>query len=132
MDAPLLAAHDNRLEKFIRLVAVVPLLDGLDGVFGCFALAQHKALDANLDALPPLVSVHDVVPPHHRRDLANANVSRLLQQLFHVALGALGVGIAAIAKEMNKYVRHAHLLGDAQQPVQMFLVAVHAAVRDQA
>ena len=120
----LCASDDDGLQELVVLALAVPLLDGPDGIRARLAFTRDQSLHANLDTVPALVAVHDVVPTHDRCDLARAQFLGPVQQLLHVRRGRLGVGVASIAEEVDVDVRHGHLLGDLQQREEVFDVRV--------
>jgi hypothetical protein len=104
--------------------ALVPLLDGLDGIGALLSLAQNHALQGDLDSLPALVAVHGPVTTDNGGDLANAELVELADKLLHVSGTRLGVGVAAVAEEVDVHLGNLVLLGRLQQSVQVVLLGV--------
>lgn len=124
LDTGLLAATDDRLEELVILALLIALLDRLERVGALLALAQDHALERKLGALPPLVAVHGVVTADHGGDLADADLLHLPEQLLHVAGAGLGVGVAAVAEEVDVNLGHAGVLSGAEQGVEVLLLGV--------
>jgi hypothetical protein len=133
LDTGLSTVDNDGLEELVGLASVVSLLHRGDGVL-CrltLTLTLHDSLHGHLDALPPLVPVHGVVPADNGRQLPNALLLKEGQQILQMALAALWVCVPSIAKEMHKHLGHANLLGDLDQCLQVIDVAVHTAVANQ-
>jgi hypothetical protein len=74
---PSVPIHDNRLQKLIRLVLLIPRFDRgyiIAVLAGRLAFPVHEPFNRDLHALPALVAVHRIVPPHDGRDLAYAEL----------------------------------------------------------
>ena len=135
LDAGLLAAEDDGLQELILILlttAGVGVLDGLDGVSGLLALAEDETLEGNLDAVPALIAVHGIVAADDGGDLADADLLDGVLEFLHVAGGRLGVGVAAVAEEVDEDLGHAGLLGGLEERVEVGLLGVDAAVGDEA
>ena len=133
MDSRLLAVDDDWLKKFILLILTVPLLNCLNGICTFLALTKHNTIQTHLNPIPPLIPIHNIVPPHYRRNLSHTTyLLNLLQQLSHIPRSTLRIRIPPIPKEMNVNLRHTHLLRDLQQAEQMQYMTMHTAVTDQA
>jgi len=131
LHSPLLAADDDGLQELVSLALLVAFLDGLDWVGALLALSADDTLHTQLDAVPALVAVHDIVASDDGGDLANADLLGLVEQLLHVTRAALGVRVAAVAEEVDEDLRHLHLLGDLEQADQVVDVRVDTAVGDE-
>ena len=95
------------------------------------AVAEDHRVERLLLALPLLVAVHGVVAPADGRNLAHVVLAHLLLQLLDVARAIGRQGVAPVHEGMHEDALHAVLLGHAQQRVEMVLMRVHAAVREQ-
>ena len=124
LDAPLVATDDDGLEELVVLALLVALPDSLDRVLARLALAQDQTLERNGIALPALIAVHSVVPANNGGDLANANLLDGRQQLLHVTGAGLGVGITAVAEEVDEDLGNPIFLGGPEKGVQMGLLRV--------
>ena len=124
--------HDDGLEEFIVLPLGIAFLDGADGVVGLLAVAQDDTPEAELDAVPALVPIHGVVATDDGGELPDAELTETVEELLQVGDGALGVGIAAIGKEVDEDVGYAELAGDLEESKQMADVRVDATVGDEA
>ncbi len=91
---------------------------------------MHEPLDRNLHALPALVAVHSIVPPHDGRDFPDAELLKERPQLARVARRRARRSVAPVAEEVHVYVRHADFLRGLEQRVQVRVVRVDSAVRD--
>jgi hypothetical protein len=131
LDAGLLAVDNDGLDELVGLASLVALGKGCDRVARLLTLAGDKTLHADLDAVPALVAVHDVVTADNRRDLTKANLLGEGQQVLEVTLTALGVAVAAVTKEVNVDLGHTNLLSDLEERLEVVDVRVHTAIRDQ-
>ena len=124
--------HDDRLQKLVRLVLLVPRLDSFDiiAVLRGLTFAVHEALDRDLHAVPALVAVHRVVPPHDGRDLAYTKLLDEIMQFLRIFRRGARRGIASVAEEVHVDVRDADLLRGLEQRIQVRVVRVDTAVRD--
>ena len=127
-----LPIYNDGLQELIILVLAVSLLDSSHRVTAFLAFSFDQAVQANLDSVPPLIAVHDVVSAHHGRDVAEADLLGGLQQSLHVSGGRLGICVTAVAKEVDVGLGHALSLGDLEEGYQMVHVRVHAAVGHEA
>jgi hypothetical protein len=125
---PILAGEDDRLQELVRLVLLIPGLDGLDCVVRRLAFALHEPVHGDRDALPTLVAVHRVVPASDARYLADADLAEERGEVLRIARGGLGRGVAAVAKEVDVDVRDTLLLRGLEERLQVVDVRVHAAV----
>jgi hypothetical protein len=132
LDPTFTPPHDDGFQEFIILPPGIALLDGADRVVGLLAVAQDEAPEAELDAVPALVPIHDVVATDDGGQLPDAELRETVEELLQVGGGALGVGITAIGKEVDEDVGHLELTGDLEKSEQMVDVRVDAAVRDEA
>ncbi len=132
LDPSSITIDDDRLQELIRLVLLVPSLDGAHVVPSLrgLALPVHEPLDRNLHAVPALVPVHRIVPPDDRRDLSDAELRQELAQLARIARRGARRRVAPVAEEVHVHVRHADVLRGLEQRIQVRVVRVHAAVRD--
>jgi hypothetical protein len=131
LNAGLLAVDNNGLDELVGLAGLVTLSEGCDGVAGLLALACDETLHADLDAVPALVAVHDVVTTDNGRDLAKADLLGEGEQVLQVSLATLGVAVTTVTEEVNVYLGHTNLLGDLEQRLEVVDVRVHTAVRDE-
>src|SRR2546421_10503296 len=67
-------SHNDGLQKLIVLAFRIPLLDGGNRICRLLALTQNDTLHTNLNTIPPLISIHNVVTAHHRCNLTAANL----------------------------------------------------------
>lgn len=131
LDAALVTTDDDGSEELIPVVVAVRLvscLDSSDGVFAGLALAQNEALESDLDALPSLIAVHGVVSANNGGNLAKAKLLDEVDQLLHVTGTGLGVGITAVAEEVDEDLGDIVLLGGLEEGVQVLLLRVLCSV----
>lgn len=124
LDAARLPTHDNGLEELIVLSLLVALLDSLYRVIALFTLTEDQALHGDLNTLPPLIAIHRIVAANDRGDLASANLLQLGHKLLHVTGAGLGIGIAAIAKEVDVDLRDTGGLGSLEERIEVGLLGV--------
>ena len=71
-----ISIHNYGLQELVRLVLLVPRLNGLDiiAVLRSLAFPMNESLHCYLDAIPALVAVHGIVAPHDGRNLTDADL----------------------------------------------------------
>ncbi|KAG9527173.1 phosphoglycerate mutase 2, partial [Aureobasidium melanogenum] len=131
LDSAVLAVDNDGLEELVGLALLVAGLDGLDGVGRLLALALDNAVHGLLDAVPALVTVHGVVTTDNSGDLAEAELVGVVEDGLHMAGARLGVGVTAVAEEVDVDLGHADLLGDLEQSEEVVDVRVDTAIRDE-
>ena len=132
LDAGVGAVDDDGFQEFVVLAGGVAGFDRGGRVAAFFAFARNHAFHADFDTVPPLVSVHDVVPADHGGELRfAAHRGDLSKEVAHVAGPGFGVGIAAVAEEMDEYFGDGHFFGDLQEGIEVVDVTVNAAIADQ-
>lgn len=133
VDAGVGAVDDDGFEELVVLAGGVAGFDRGDRVGGVFAFAQDDAFHADFDAVPPLVSVHDVVSADHGGDLRlAAHGGDLGEEVAHVPGAGFGVGVTAVAEEVDEDFGDGHFFGDLEEGVEVVDVTVNAAIADQA
>ena len=131
LDTSLITTNNDRLEELIVLSLFVSLLDGLDRVTALLALAQNQTTQCDPNALPPLITVHGIVTANNRGDLASTNLLDVGEKLLHISGAGLGVGVAAVAKEVDEDIGNASLLGSLEEGIEVGLFRVlENSVRD--
>jgi len=124
LDTAFLAANNDGLEELIVLALLVALLDGLDRVGALLTLTKNHSLESKLVSLPSLIAIHGIVTANDRGDLSGTNLLELGNELLHVCSAGLGVGVTAIAEEVNVDVGDAGILGSLEQGVEVGLLGV--------
>lgn len=124
LDAGLSAVQNDGLQELVVLALFVAFLDGSHGVTALLALALNHTLQGQLDSLPPLVTVHGVVAANNGSQLASANLLDVVQKLLQVCCTGLGVGVTAIAEEVDVYLGDLVLLGSLEQRIEVLLLGV--------
>ena len=125
-------ARDNpRLHELVGLTGVVGATDARDRVGDDLAHAVHHGVVRDFGALPPFVTVHRVVAPHHRRDHRPAAVlGQQVHQLLHERQSRLGRRIASV--EPGVYGdRQVVQMAEPDGSLEMVIERVHAAAADQ-
>src|SRR5690242_71239 len=131
LDPTLLATENDGLQELVVLALLVSRLDGGYWVAAFLTLTSNQALHADLDTVPPLIAVHDVVATDDGCDLAEPDLLGRLQQILHVTGAGLGVGVTAVTEEVDVDLGDAHLLRNLEQSDQVVDVGVDTAVRHQ-
>ena len=75
LDSGLFAAYDNGFDEFVVFVFGVFLLNRCHGIGGgsdVWPFARYYSLHTYFHPIPPLVSVHNVIAPNNRSDLAHS------------------------------------------------------------
>lgn len=127
LDAALVTTNNDGGQELILVLGTAKLISSLDsgnGVLASLALAQNHTLQGELDSLPALITVHGVVSANDGGDLAEANLLESLDELLHVASTGLGVGITAIAEEVDEDLGDAVGLGGLDEGVEVGLLGV--------
>lgn len=127
LDTALLTANNNGCQELILVLATAELISSLDSgnrVFSGLALTQDHTLQGKLDSLPALITVHGVVAANDGGNLAKANLGKSLDKLLHVGSAGLGVGVTAIAEEVDEDLGNAVLLGSLDEGVEVGLFRV--------
>ena len=94
-------------------------------------MAGHQCVEGLPLLLPAQVAVHGEVATAHTRQLPNTDSPELLLKLLKVSKPAGGHGVAPVHKGVDEDARELLLRRQLQQRVQMPLMRMHAAVRDQ-
>src|SRR5690554_4086012 len=102
----------------------------LNGVSGFLAVTANKTIDSNLDTLPTLIAVHDIVTTSDGGDLSVIDLLGLLEQLLHVSSSGTGRSITTIAEEVNVDFRNLCLLSGIQEREDVVYVTVDTTIRD--
>ena len=131
--SPRSSVSDERNDELVGDAAVVRVLHALHriGIAATLGVAEDHRVESFLLALPLLVAIHGIVAAADGGDLADAVLAHLLLQLLDVARAVGGQRVAAVHEAVHEHALHAVLLGHAQERVEVVLVRVHAAVREQ-
>ena len=124
--------YDGRQHELVRFALVVAILHGFLAVLRRFAFAIDQRGIGLFHALKAVVAIHRVVTPHNGCDLADTDLLQLLVELFHVALAAARGHVAPVHKAMDKHLLEPLVARKLDQRVEMRVVRVYAAVREQA
>ena len=119
--------------EFVGHALVVRLFHPLHrvGVLAAFRIGEHHRVVGLGDALPAPVAVHGVVAAIDRGDLAAVVLAHLLLQLFEISRAVGGQRVAAVHEGVDEDAVQAILLRHLQQRIEMRLLRMHAAVRNQ-
>src|SRR5699024_4748394 len=96
-----IAVADHRLHELVGDPGGVGLGHRVHRVRILNALAVDHGVIGLLHPVPALVTVHGVVPAHHRCDLAHADLPALFHRLSHKALAAGGGYIPTVQKGVD-------------------------------
>lgn len=127
LNSALVTTNDDGSQELVSVLVAVALISSSNGsnrVLAVLALAEAKALQGNLDSLPSLITVHGKVSANNGGDLTNANLLEILNELLHVVRTRLGVGITAIAEEVDEDLGHTVVLGGLEEGVEVGLLGV--------
>lgn len=124
LDAASIAVHDDGLQELVVLALLISFLDSGDWVTALLTLTKDQALEGELDSLPPLVTIHGVVTADNGGQLADTELLDGVQQLLQIAGARLGVGVTAIAEEVDVDLGNLVLLGGLEEGVQVLLLRV--------
>jgi hypothetical protein len=122
------ANHYNWLNKFIVDAAFIAFLDRRDRIVRRLAFAMDEQTISAFSSLPALVSIHRVVTPDHRSDLADTDFATRGLHLRDVFVSRLGRCVAAVQKTVNVHAAHFAVFRHAQQSERVFLRRMHHAV----
>ncbi len=124
----------ERRDELVGDAVVVELFDPFDGV--CVAAAFGMTCDQSVEGLfllfPAKVAVHGVVAAAHTGNLSHARFAKGLLKLLEIAEAAGRQGIAPVHESVDEDVGELALRGHADESVEMALVRVNSAVREQA
>ena len=119
------AGQHDRLDELVRRPARVALVHRVDGIGARLALAVEDRGDCPLGALGPIVAVHGVVAPDHRRDA-------IRRELREIGGGGVRGDVATVRERMDpRTLRHRLAPSELEQGEQMLDVGVDAARRDE-
>ena len=125
------ANHADGFDEFVGDTFVVGLLYCSHCAGGFLAHAAHYQVIALFHTLPAFIAVHSVVTAYHAGHLAGS-LCHLLLQLFHKALAAAGVAVAAVHQAVYEYIFETLLLGNGQEFIEMIQRGVYSAVAREA
>ena len=126
-------ADDARLHELVGLAARVSRVQRLHGGGAAKRrLALRDEIVGLAHALPALVAVHRVVAAADRGDAAAPQLVALALQREQRGFRALGRRVAPVEEGVHAHVAHASAHGHLQQRLDLRLVTVHAARREQA
>lgn len=128
-----LLVDENGFKELISLIALIAFLNGLDtiGLLGTTILLG-EAIDGQLDALPPLVTVHGVVTTTYGGDGTITQLADVGLQILVVTGGGLWRGITAIAEKVDIGLGDLGGLGSLEKALEVFDVTVDTTIRDEA
>lgn len=127
LDAALIATNNDGSEELIPIkitTALISSLDGSNGVLRGLTLTEDETLKGDLEAVPTLIAVHGEVSANNGTDLTDANLLGSVDKFLHIAGTGLGVGVTAIAEEVDEDLGHAILLGSLEEGVEVGLLGV--------
>lgn len=124
LDAASITVHDDGLQELVVLALLISFLDSGDRVTALLTLTKNQTLEGELDSLPPLVTVHGVVTTDNGGQLADTELLDGVQQLLQIAGARLGVGVTAIAEEVDVDLGNLVLLGGLEESIQVLLLRV--------
>ena len=124
--------HGNRRnDKFIRNAVRIGILYSVNAARCGNAFAQGKRPVSLLDTVPAVVAVHRVIAARNNADLADAQLIHLILESLHILNAGLGRRIAPVKEAVYEYIFDSFALCHLQKGINVGIVAVHAAVRQQ-
>ncbi len=129
---PLTTRNDEWLDKFVGLALGVALGDGSGDISRRLTGAGDERFVGDLDAFPAVIAVHRVVAAHDRSNFAHADLGDLLLDLLDVDRGTGGRRIAAVGDQVEIYLGHALLFGEAHERIEVIIHRVDATLTDEA
>src|SRR5690606_29188495 len=102
---PLLIYLYNWPDKLIGHSVLIGFLKGGKNIHGLFPLPVYQRVVSNLHPFPTFVTVHGIIPSHHRGYFPSGFAAMVLDVL-QVSQAAFGISVPAICKSMNKYPLH--------------------------
>ncbi|VVB69394.1 Uncharacterised protein [uncultured archaeon] len=124
--------HDCGLQELVVLTALVAILYRFFGRFRFEAFSLDEAAISLLNSLPALIPVHGVVAPRDRGHPAHAQLPELLLQLPKIGQSASGRDVPAVKNGVHINPLQTLFLCHLQKGIQVGVVAVHAAIGEQA
>ena len=128
-DAALLS-HGGGFHEFVCRAARVGGFHHGDGAVEMVGLSLGHGVVGLGDALPPVVAVHGPIPTANGGDAGTGLIADLLQ-FPEVAGAQLRGGVTSIGKGMHHDIGHPGIRSDAQQGMEVGLLAVDAALAHQ-
>ena len=123
---------DARFDELVGHAARIGVLDEGHGVGAAMAEAPGHRLVGEPRAVPPVVAVHGVVAAAHRRDPSDAGVGEAAPERGQVLHAAVRRRVPAVGDGVREHPGDAPPRREPHQGVEVPLVRVHAAVREQA
>ena len=115
LDPALVTANNDWLQELVSLALFVSFLDHLDWVVRVLSFSGDDTLHTNLDTVPTLVSVHDVVTTDDCCNLTASSLLAMLEESLHVTGSRLGVSVATISEKVNVDFWDLELVGDIEK-----------------
>ena len=100
-DPSFITANDNWFQELIRFVVLISLFDGGNRVFTFLTPAIDQTLDGDFDPLPPLVTVHGVVPSDDGNELSDLLLFYEIEEILRVLGRGTGSSITTIPEEVE-------------------------------
>jgi len=124
LDTSFLATKNDGLQELIILTPCVSLLDCLHWVGAFLPVTDAKCVQADLNSLPSLITVHGIVSTNNRGDFTNANLLDLVEKTLHVPSSGFGVSVTSVTEEVDIDVGDFHLFGDLEESIEVILLGV--------
>ena len=121
----------RRKDKFICYLFIIGSLDAFRAACSLFSFSVYQRAVCLFYTLPPVVTVHHIITAHDCRRLSYANFAHFRFQFFHIFFSGSRRRISSIQETVYVYFGNPLSLCQFQQPVEMLVMAVDAAVRYQ-
>ena len=117
--------------KFIGDIVCIGISHCLYSIFADNTFTANQNVVCFFHTFPTVVAVHCVVTSHYRSDFANAKFGTFVLQLFNKLFAGSWRNVTTVHEAMNIYFGKSMFFSQFQQAVQMFDMAVYAAVGQQ-
>ena len=120
--------YHRRKHELIRGILIVGSLDPCRTARCPLAFAEYQRPVGLFHAVPAIVTVHGIVASHNGRHLSHADLLHLRCQLLYIFLSGSRRRITAVQEAVYVYVLDSLSLSQFQQPVNVLVMAVDAAI----
>ena len=123
---------DCRNHELIRNAVRIGILYSVNAAGSGNAFTQSKSPVSLLDAVPAVVAVHRIVAAGNNADFTDTQLIHLVLERLHILNTGLRRCIAPVKEAVHKHIFDSFALCHLQKGVHMCIMAVNAAVRQQA
>lgn len=119
LDPTLTPTKHNRLQKLIRLIPLIRLLDTPHQILALLPLSFNQPIHRDLHPFPPLIPIHGIIPSHSSRDGPDLLLLDESEEVLGVGRGGARGGVASVAEEVDVDVGDADFFGGFEEGVEV-------------